>query len=110
MRKLKTADIPAFCRAIKRIGIKEEIRKVAEEANSLGDVWNVGFDLIWKLFDLATEKAGEAELYGFLAGPLEMKPEEVADMDIDEFLAAVKQLAEENNLSAFFKLAQASMK
>lgn len=110
MRKLKTADIPAFCRAIKRIGIKEEVRKVAEEAKNAADVWNFGFDLVWKLFDLATEKAGEAELYGFLAGPLEMTPEEIADMDISDFIAAIKQLAEENNLSAFFKLAQASMK
>lgn len=110
MRKLKTADIPAFCRYIKRIGIKDEIRALAENADKLSDIWDMGFDLVWNLFDLATEKNGEKEIYSFLAGPFEMDPDAIADMEIGDFLAAIKQLAMENNLAAFFKLAQAAMK
>ena len=109
MRKLKTADLPAFCRCIKRIGVKDEVKALAQNANKVSDIWDMGFDLLWNLFDLATEKNGEEEIYKFLAGPLEMTPEEIADMPLDEFIAAVKQLGEENNLAAFFKSAQAAM-
>ena len=113
MRKLKTTDIPAFCRCLKKLGVKEKIQAVAKEANNLKDVWDKwdkGFELIWSLFDLATEAEGEQVLYAFLAGPFEMQPKEVADLDIDVLFANLKQLAEENNLFDFFKFAASSMK
>ena len=110
MRKLKTTDIPAFCRCLKKIGIKDRIKQIAEESNKIQDVWNKGFDLIWGIFDIATEQEGEAHLYAFLAGPFEMTPNEVADLDLDILFANLKQLAEENNLLTFFKFAAKSMK
>lgn len=110
MRKLKTSDIPVFCRCVKKLGIKEQIRTIAQEANTAKDVWSRGFDFIWGLFDIATEQAGEQFIYEFLAGPFEMTAEEVRDLDMDILLPNLKQLAKENNLSAFFKFAAASMK
>ena len=113
MRKLKTSDIPAFCRCLKKLGVKEKIQTVAKEANSVKDVWDKwdkGFNLVWELFDLATEAEGEQVLYDFFAGPFEMKPQEVADLAIDVLFENLKQLAEENNLFAFFKFAASSMK
>ena len=109
MRKLKTADLPAFCRCIKRIGVKDEVKALAQNANKLSDIWAAGFDLVWQLFDLATEKNGETEIYKFLAGPFEMTPDEIADLELTDFIEKIKQLAEENNLTAFFKSAQAAM-
>lgn len=113
MRKLKTSDIPAFCRCLKKLGVKEKIQAVAKESNSMQDVWDKwdkGFNLIWGIFDLATEAEGEQALYDFLAGPFEMQPKEVADLSFDVLFANMKQLAEENNLSVFFKFAASSMK
>jgi hypothetical protein len=110
MRKLKTSDIPAFCRCLKNIGIKDEIKAIAADSSSAADAWDNGFQLIWNIFDLATEKAGEQHLYEFLAGPFETKPEDLADMDLDVFFAGCKQLADENNLSGFFKSAAKLMK
>lgn len=110
MRKLKTTDIPAFCRCLKKIGIKDRIKQIAEESNKIQDVWDKGFDLIWGIFDVATEQAGEKYLYEFLAGPFEVTPEEVADLDLDILFANLKQMAEENNLLTFFKFAAKSMK
>lgn len=110
MRKLKTSDIPAFCRCLKKIGVKEKIQTVAKEANNVQDVWDKGFDLIWGIFDLATEAEGEQALYEFFAGPFEMRPKEVADLSFDVLVANLKQLAEENNLYSFFKFAASSMK
>lgn len=110
MRKLKTSDIPAFCRCLKRLGAKERIQSLAKESDSVKDIWDKGFDLVWSLFDVATEADGENAIYGFLAGPFEMDPAGVADLDLDVLFASLKQLAEENDLIRFFKFAAASMK
>lgn len=110
MRKLKTSDIPAFCRCLKKLGIKDKIQAVAKEADNMQDVWDQGFDLIWGIFDLATEAEGEQALYNFFAGPFEMKPQEVADLEVEVLFANLKHLAEENNLLSFFKFAAKSMK
>lgn len=110
MRKIKTSDIPVLCRCLKKIGLKEKFKEIAAEANTMTDVWDRGFDLVWGLFDAATEQSGEAVIYDFLAGPFEMTPEEVRDLDVDALFRNLKQLAEENNLPVFFKSAARSMK
>ena len=110
MRKLKTTDIPAFCRCLKKIGIKEEVQKIAKEANNAKDVWERGFDLIWSIFDIATEKKNEKYLYEFFAPIFEVEEKEFEDMQIDQLFEGFKQLAEENNLANFFKSAGALMK
>ena len=110
MRKLKTADIPVLCRCVKKLGLRDQIKTIAQEANSAKDAWDKGFDLIWNIFDIATEQAGEGCIYEFLAGPFEMTPEEVRDLDMDILLANIQQMAMENNLTGFFKFAAASMK
>lgn len=110
MRKLKTRDIPAACRCLKSLGIKDDIRELAQNSNSIKDAWGRGFEFMWHIFDLATESAGESQLYSFLAGPFEMTAEEVADMEIPELVANLKQLCGENDLGSFFKNAGALMK
>lgn len=110
MRKLKTRDIPAFCRCIKRIGAKDKFKEIAMASDTLKDVADRGFDLVWDLFDLATEQEGEKYIYEFLAGPFEMSAEEVGDLDMDVLIENIKHLIHENNLVAFFKFAAAAMK
>ena len=110
MRKLKTYDIPIFCRCVKKLGLKEQIKEVAQKANTVKDVWTFGFDFVWNLFDIATEQAGESCLYEFLSGPFEMTPEEVRDLDMDILLENIQHMVQNNNLAAFFKFAAQSMK
>ena len=110
MRKLKTSDIPVLCRCAKRLGLKDKVRTLALEANTMADVWAQGFDFIWDLFDTVTEENGERELYEFLSGPFEMTPAEVRDLDFDTLQTNLQTLVRENNLGAFFKFAARSMK
>ena len=110
MRKLKTCDIPVLCRSLKKLGVKEKFRTIAQKADDAKDAWAQGFDLVWDLFDAATEETGEAAIYEFLAGPFEMAPAEVADLDFDVLMDNLKQLAADNNLTGFFKSAAKSMK
>ena len=110
MRKLKTSDIPCLCRSLKKLGLKEKFKALAQDANSAKDAWDRGFDIIWELFDTATEVGGEIAIYEFLAGPFEMTPEEVADLDLGTLIENCQHLARENNLGAFFKSAAKLMK
>ena len=105
MRKLKTSDLFAFVRCMKAVGIKENLHDIAKKSDNAADAWEKGFELIYKAFDLATEKNGEAHVYEFLAGPFEMSPEEVAEMPLPDFFDKCKTLAEENDLAGFFKQA-----
>jgi hypothetical protein len=110
MRKLKTFDVPKAARLIKRLGIRDKFREIAMEANNAKDVFDPGFDFIWDVIDIATEENNEVVIYEFLAGPFEMTPEQVRDLDLDIMIANIKQLATENNLVSFFKSAAGSMK
>lgn len=110
MRKLKTSDIPSFCRCLKNLGVREQFRAVAAEANAAKEMWDRGFDLIWGIFDAATEQNGENALYDFLAGPFEMTSKAVADMDLGELLAGLQQLLGDESIVTFFKFAARLMK
>lgn len=110
MRKLETGDVFALCRCLKKLGVKEKFQAIAKDANTVEDIWDRGFDLVWDLFDVATETNGESELCTFLANPFEMTPEEVTHLPIDELFDKLKQLAAENNLLTFFKYAARLMK
>lgn len=105
MRKLETSDVFAACRCLKAIGVKEKIKEMAERANSISDVWGNGFDLLWDIFDAATEADGEDKIYRFLAGPLEMPADEVRHMPVAMLFESMKTLAAENDLLRFFKSA-----
>lgn len=105
MRKLKTTDIPSLCRTIKKLGLREKFQAIAREADTYKDVADRGFDLIWDFFDAATEVNGEMAIYEFLAGPFEMTPQEVQNLDLEILFSNFQQMAAENNLSVFFKSA-----
>ena len=110
MRKLETSDVFALCRCMKKLGLKEQFKTLAQEADTAEEVWSRGYELLWTLFDVATEKAGESTLCEFLAGPFEMTAEEVNKLHLDKLLENLQQMAAENNLGTFFKSAAKLMK
>lgn len=121
MRKLKTSDIPVFCRCIKKLGVKDRIWAIYKEAGlakesdsaegtAAKDIIDKGFEILWEVFDIATEQHGEAIIYEFFAGPFEMTPEEFSNLDFDALIDGLKQLAAENNLQGFFGSAAKLMK
>ena len=110
MRKLKTSDIPSFCRCLKKLGVRDQFRAVAKASDTMREAWDKGFDLIWGIFDAASEQTGETALYDFLAGPFEMTSQEVADMDLGKLFAGFQQILDDENIVAFFKFAAQLMK
>jgi hypothetical protein len=106
MRKLMATDIFAFCRVVNAIGIKDEVKKIAMKANSVKDIADnqeeLGFELLFTVFEKATQKKSENELFNFFAGIFEMPVEEVKELDPVDFIDKVLESAEIDKWKAFF--------
>ena len=112
MRQLQTGDVFAFVRMTKKIGITEELKELILSKDSIKDLTaeSFGYDLIFLLFDKAAEENSENELYKFLAGPLEMQPEEIQKTDPIDLIEMLKGLADTEKWKSFFTSASKLMK
>lgn len=110
MRKLKTLDIFKALRAIQKAGIKQELAPMIAELAKLNNqksdadaMVNVGIMGMITVAEAFAKKDSEQCLYDFLAGPFELQPEEVAEMELDCLSEHLRKLAEENDISNFFR-------
>lgn len=120
MRKLIASDVFAALRVVSAVedktDVKEIVKKIVKEAEAEAEenddedaekkndefIKSVGVGAILKLVEMASGKKAEAKIYEFLAGPLEMQPEDVKALPIPDFIESVKTIARENDLSSFF--------
>ncbi len=120
MRKLIASDVFAALRVVSAVedktDVKEIVKKIVKEAEAEAEenddedaekkndefIKSVGVGAIMKLVEMASGKKAEAKIYEFLAGPLEMQPEDVKTLPIPDFIENVKTIARENDLSSFF--------
>lgn len=120
MRKLIASDAFAALRVVSAVedktDVKEIVKKIVKEAEAEAEenddedaekkndefIKSVGVGAIMKLVEMASGKKAEAKIYEFLAGPLEMQPEDVKTLPIPDFIENVKTIARENDLSSFF--------
>ena len=92
MRSLNTRDLFKAIRVVKETGIKEAFK------SNIGDFKNksekeIGIDLIFTVLESATEKNTEEQIYDFLSGPLEIKKEEVGNLDPIELADKILEIA-----------------
>lgn len=120
MRKLIASDVFAALRVVSAVedktDVKEIVKKIVKEAEAEAEenndedaekkndefIKSVGVGAIMKLVEMASGKKAEAKIYEFLAGPLEMQPEDVKTLPIPDFVESIKAIARENDLSSFF--------
>lgn len=105
MRKLQTSDVFNAMRLIKKANLKEEIRPIllrAGEGNL--NVEEIGIEGILGFIEIITEKKSEQAIYEVLAGPFELKPQEIESMPLDLLVENLQQLAKENDIKSFFSL------
>ena len=62
----------------------------------------IGFELLFGIFEKATSEKGENELYKFLSDIFEMSVEEVSKMDPIEFIDTIFEVANLEKWKAFF--------
>ena len=67
-------------------------------------VEDVGIEGILSLIEILAEKKCEQAIYEVLAGPFEMAPKEVEQMDLIALAENLETLAKENDLKRFFTL------
>ena len=105
MRKLKTSDLFELARCINKIGLKDEIKKIAMKANNVNDIAENGFEIIFGLIEVASAKKAEKPIYEFLSKPFEMSMEEVENLELAEFIKGLTDIADINTWKTFFKTA-----
>lgn len=110
MRNLQARDVFAACRVLNKIGIKDDVKEIAQKADKASDMWDNGFDFVFKIFEKATSEKAEKPIYEFLAGILECKWNEVESMDLFELCEKLKQVADPEKWKLFFRQAANLMK
>lgn len=105
MRHLVTKDLFALGRCVKKIGIRDELKKIVLDANTIEDVAGKGFDIFFAIFEAATEQGAEEEIYKFLSGPFEMPAAEIEVMELADLFAGVRDVADVEMWKDFFKRA-----
>lgn len=109
MRKLQSTDIFTCCRLITEIGLKDEIKQIALGANKVSDISieEVGFNLIWAIFEKATTKKAEEKVFNFLADILEEDAETLKASDPSEFIDKIVSI---EGWASFFSSVASLMK
>lgn len=103
MRLLKSKDLFAAMRVIKTAKIREELKTIMKKAGEKNaDPADVGMEVFLMIIEALSEKKAERCLYELIAGPAEMKPEEVEELPLDELIIIIKTIAAENDLKGFF--------
>lgn len=105
MRNLETRDIFTAARLLKKIGVREEIREVAREAEENKGKrvrFDMGFDLMFGILEKATEENAEIEIYKFIAELFECEWKEVRTMNPIELFKKLEEVANFEEWKNFF--------
>lgn len=104
MRKLNTTDVFKAFRLITKSGLKDKLNAYIDQLakGEIESLETVGFSGFMTILEALTDEKCEKLFYEFLSNPYEMKPSEVASLELDKQMELLKQLYEENNLKSFF--------
>lgn len=105
MRNLNFGDAFQLARIIKKLKIKDELKEITSNITEESNKMEIGMDLMYAIFDKATEKQTEQEIYKFLSRPFEVKPEEVEKMGLFEVVENFSKVANLEEWKAFLKQA-----
>ena len=103
MRQLNTSDLFKAARLIRKMGIKEDLKKFAEGINADQNQEEVGIDMLMLIFERATDEISEQLIYEFLAGPFEVAPHEVKEMELFTMVESLFKVADVEKWKVFFK-------
>ena len=106
MRNLRTSDLFDAIRLTSTIGVRDEIKEVARQAEeNKGKKIKVDFgvDLILGIIEKAAQENAEKEIYNFIANILECEWEAVRDMDPIDLFENLEKVADLERWKNFFK-------
>lgn len=101
MKKLNLKHTLKMAKIIKEAKLKDSLGELLAEANDpYANKMRVGINTIMTIIDACANENVERQLYELLDDLFETKSE---DLSIEALVNNFKQLAKENNLTAFFK-------
>ena len=123
MRKLQATDIFSVVKILNGIGLKnvkeainfEEINKLRKgmtEDNANVITSQVGLDVVMSLATVIIENLPKIEndLYNFIGSVIDMKPKDVAKMDMGDFMEVLVTIIQKEEFKDFFKRASKLIK
>ena len=105
MRGLQTSDIFSAVRVLTKIGVREEIKEVAKQAEeNKGKKIQIdfGIDLMLGIIEKATAQKAEKEIYCFIADLFECSPDEVRKMHPVKMFKTLLEVANVEEWKDFF--------
>ena len=105
MKTLGMEEVFAAGRLLMKIGVREEIRSVAKQAeeNKTKRVQvDMGFDLLFGILEKAVQENAEKEIYIFIANLLECDPDDVRRMPPLDLFKQLEQVASIEEWKNFF--------
>ena len=106
MRKLKTSDVFAAVRIIKKADIREEVKRIAASANAGNvSIQDLGVDMLLGVAEGLANTGAEKLLYEFFGGLFEMDPAALEDnllIDTLELFMQYKDVEDKERWKAFF--------
>lgn len=111
LRKLKSDDIFSMCTIIKKIGV-DEFKKCFSDSGVIDAIAEgkssnkVGFDIVFNIVALIIGNLPSAkkDIYEFLASLAGAKPEDIANLGIDEFAEMIAEVFQKEEFGGFFKV------
>jgi hypothetical protein len=110
MRNLQTRDVFAMARLITSLNLKDELKKITDNVDKNSNVNDIGYEVIFTVFSKCTDEDSENKIYKFLAGPLEIKAEEVAVLDPVELAEKILQISNLEKWKSFLSKASQLIK
>ncbi len=105
MRNLQAKDIFAMSRLIMSLDLKDEFKKIVDKVDGKTDLNSIGYEMFFTVLGKCTDEKTENKVYEFLSGPLEIKVEEVAAMDIFDLSEKIMEVASIDKWKLFFNKA-----
>lgn len=105
MRNLQAKDIFSMSRLIMSLDLKDEFKKIADKVDGKTDLNSIGYEMFFTVLGKCTDEKTENKVYEFLSGPLEIKVEEVAIMDIFDLSEKIMEVASIDKWKLFFNKA-----
>lgn len=105
MRGLQTSDIFSAIRTLTKIGVREEIKAIAKQAEeNKGNInqFDLGFDLMLGIIEKASGQKAEKEIYILIADLFECTPDEVRKMHPVKMFKTLLEVANIEEWKDFF--------
>lgn len=105
MKTLGMEHVFSAGRLLMKIGVREEVRAVAkqaEENKSKVIKVDMGFDLLFGILEKAVQESAEEEIYKFIADLLECDPDEVRKMKPLDLCKQLEEVASIEEWKDFF--------